>query len=173
MDKLNVFRNTKTKAVIYVLGFILLIAGYFFILNFYSKRIINKIQEINSLKEKIRQANENLERENQFKKLKASIEQKAGKDLPSILFGLQQKLDRDFEKTKDLILNKLKEANWQTVKTNFNPQEKKLGFFLEIPDVDLSKFYNFIIEDGLVWDIADLKINKKDNMWQIELNLQK
>jgi hypothetical protein len=165
-------KNIRTKVIIFSLGFILLIGAYFFLLNFYSKKILSQIQEINSLKEKINQAQAALQKENQLQKLKILIEQKAGKDLPAILFDIQQKLDRDFKKTKNLISEKIQKENWQVIKTSFNQEEKKLNFVFKIPDSDFSKFSDFIIEEGLIWQTTDLKIDKNNDFWQIELNLK-
>jgi hypothetical protein len=164
-------KNIRKKVIIFSLGFILLIVGYFFILDFYSKKILKQIGEINSLKEKINQTQADFQKENQLQKLKIMIEQKAGKDLPSILFDLQQKLNRDFEKTKNLVSEKIQKENWQVIKTSFNQEEDKLDFIFQIPDSDFSKFYDFMIEEGLIWQTTDLKINKNNNFWQIELNL--
>jgi hypothetical protein len=164
-------KNIRKKVIIFSLGFILLIVGYFFILDFYSKKILKQIGEINSLKEKINQTQADFQKENQLQKLKIMIEQKAGKDLPSILFDLQQKLNRDFEKTKNLVSEKIQKENWQVIKTSFNQEEEKLDFIFQIPDSDFSKFYDFMIEEGLIWQTTDLKINKNNNFWQIELNL--
>jgi hypothetical protein len=165
-------KNIRTKVIIFSLGFILLIGVYFFLLNFYSKKILSQIQEINSLKEKINQVQAAFQKENQLQKLKILIEQKAGKDLPAISFDIQQKLNRDFEKTKNLISEKIQKENWQIIKTSFNQEEKKLNFVFQIPDSDFSKFYDFMIEEGVIWQTTDLKIDKNNNFWQIELNLK-
>jgi hypothetical protein len=74
------------------------------------------------------------------------IEQKAGKDLPTILFDLQQKLNRDFEKTKNLVSEKIQKENWRVIQTSLNQEEKKLSFAFQIPDSDFRKFYDFMIE---------------------------
>jgi hypothetical protein len=165
-------KNIRTKVIIFSLGFILLIGLYFFLLNFYSKKILSQIQEINSLKEKINQTQSAFQKESQLQKLKILIEQKAGKDLPTILFDLQQKLNIDFEKTKNLVSEKIQKENWQVIKTSFDQEEKKLNFVFQIPDNDFKKFYDFMIEESLVWQIIDFKINKNNNFWQIELNLK-
>jgi len=168
----HVLKNIRTKVIIFSLGFVLLIGLYFFILNFYSKKILSQIQEINSLKEKINQAQASLQKESQLQILKILIEQKAGKDLPAILFDLQQKLNRDFEKTKNLVSEKIQKENWQVIKTNFNQEEKKLNFVFQIPNSDFGKFYDFMIEESLIWQTTDLKIDKNNDFWQIELNLK-
>jgi hypothetical protein len=165
-------KNIRTKVIIFSLGFILLIIGYFFILNLYSKKILNQIEEINLLKEKINQAQAAFQKESQLQKLKILIEQKTEKDLPAILFDIQQKIDRDFEKTKNLVYEKIQKENWQIIKTTFNQEEKRLNFIFQIPDSDFSKFYDFMVEEGLVWQTIDLKIYKNNNLWQIELNLK-
>jgi hypothetical protein len=171
MDYGVALKNIRKKVIIFSLGFILLIGVYFFLLNFYSKKILNQIQEINLLKEKINQTQIAFQKENQLQKLKALIEQKANKDLPTILFDLQQKLDRDLEKTKNLVSEKIQKENWQVIKTSFN-QEEKINFIFQVPESDFSKFYDFMIEEGLIWQTDDLKIDKKNNFWQIELNLK-
>jgi hypothetical protein len=172
MVQSTALRNIRTKVSVFSVVFILLIFGYFFLLNFYSKKILSQIQEINSLKEKINQAQAAFQKENQLQKLKILIEQKTGKDLPAILFDLQQKLNRDFEKTKNLVSEKIKKENWRVTKTSFNQEEKKLNFVFQIPDSDFSKFYDFMIEESLIWQTIDLKIDKNNNFWQIELNLK-
>jgi hypothetical protein len=172
MDYGVALKNIRKKVIIFSLGFILLIGVYFFLLNFYSKKILNQIQEINLLKEKINQTQIAFQKENQLQKLKALIEQKANKDLPTILFDLQQKLDRDLEKTKNLVSEKIQKENWQVIKTSFNQEEKKINFIFQVPESDFSKFYDFMIEEGLIWQTDDLKIDKKNNFWQIELNLK-
>ena len=166
------FKNTYLKTGIFALGFIFLILGYVYLLNFYSKNIISKITEINSLKEQILQNQVILKKENQLQKTKTLIEQKANKELSAILFDIQQKLDRDFEETKNLILDKLQEENWQAIRTSFNEQEKKLNFVFQINQNDFIKFYNFMTNTGLLWQTIDLKAEKNDKFWQIELNLQ-
>jgi len=166
------FKNTYLKTVIFALGFIFLILGYVYLLNFYSKNIISKITEINSLKEQILQNQVILKKENQLQKTKTLIEQKANKELSAILFDIQQKLDRDFEETKNLILDKIQEENWQAIRTSFNEQEKKLNFVFQINQNDFIKFYNFMTNTGLLWQTIDLKAEKNDKFWQIELNLQ-
>ena len=165
-------KKTYLKVGVFSLAFIFLILGYVYLLNFYSKKIIGKITEINSLKEQIVQNQTALQKENQLQKIKVLIEQKANKELSAILFDIQQKLDRDFEKTKNLILNKIQEENWRAIKTSFNEQEKKLNFVFQINQNDLNKFYNFMMETGLFWQTTDLKAEKNNNFWQIELNLQ-
>jgi len=172
MSNSYAFRKTYVKVVFFSLFFILLIIAYIFLLNFYSKKILSQIQEINSLKEKIIQAQTISQKKIQLQKLKNAIEQKTNKELSSTLFDLQQKLDRDFEKTKNLILSKLQEENWQVQKTTFNQEEKKLNFIFQIPESDFTKFYDFMIENALVWQITDLKIEKNNDFLQVELNLK-
>jgi len=172
MNYSTALKNIRTKVIIFSLGFILLITGYFFLLNFYSKKILKQIQEINSLKEKLSQFQAALQKESQLKKLKFLIEQKANKELPAILFDLQQKLDIDFEKAKNLISERLQKENWKIIRTSFNQEEKKLNFVFQIPVEDFDKFYNFMLDSNLIWKIIDLKVDKNNDFWQIELNLQ-
>jgi hypothetical protein len=172
MNYSTALKNIRIKVIIFSVGFILLIGFYLFLLNFYSKKILSQIQEINLLKAKINQSQTALQKENQLQKLKILIEQKAGKDLPAILFDLQQKLNRDFEKTKNLVSGKIQKENWRVIQTSLNQEEKKLSFAFQIPDSDFSKFYDFMIKEGLIWQTTDLKIDKNNDFWQIELNLK-
>ena len=172
MNYSTALKNIRIKVIIFSVGFILLIGFYLFLLNFYSKKILSQIQEINLLKAKINQSQTTFQKENQLQKLKILIEQKAGKDLPTILFDLQQKLNIDFEKTKNLVYEKIQKENWRVIQTSFNQEEKKLNFVFQIPDSDFSKFYDFMIKEGLIWQTTDLKIDKNNDFWQIELNLK-
>jgi hypothetical protein len=168
----EVLKKIYLKVVIFIFVFIFLTAGYFFLLNFYSKKILGKIKEINNLEEKIIQYQSALQKQNQLEKMKILIEQKSKKELPAILFDLQQKLNKDFETMKKLILDKIQQENWKIIQTNFNLGEKKLNFVFQIPEYDFSKFYDFIIENGLIWQMTDFKIEKNNDLWQVELNLQ-
>ncbi|GIW67574.1 MAG: hypothetical protein KatS3mg096_442 [Candidatus Parcubacteria bacterium] len=160
------------KIAVFTLIFLLITVGYFFILNFYSQKTLAKINEINNLKEKLIQNQATIESQNKIKKIVSLIEQKTGKELKTILFEANQKLDRDFETTKNLVNEKLQKENWSIQTTSFNQQEKKLTFIFQLPESDLEKFSNFMIESGLIWQTINFKIDKINNNLNIELNLQ-
>jgi hypothetical protein len=172
MNFSNALKRVYSKIAIFFSVFVVIFVVYFFLLNFYSQRLIKKINEINSLKEKIIQSQTSLEKENRIKRLITLIEQKSNKELPAILFDIQQKISRNFETVKNLVSEKIQKENWQIKTTNFNQQENKLNFVFQIPDEDFDNFYNFMIDSGLIWQTINLKINKVNNFWEINLTLQ-
>jgi hypothetical protein len=172
MNKNIIFQNIRIKVAVFAISFIFILLLYTFLLNLFSKKILNNINEINLLKEKINQNQIITEQENQLQKIKLLIEQKFNKDMPAILFDLNKKFNKDFEEIKNLVLDKIKQENWQIIQTNFNQETKKLNFIFQIPNDDFDKFYNFLIKEYLIWQINNIKIEKNNNLWQIELNLQ-
>lgn len=168
----SALKRLYLKITVLFVIFLGILGVYFFLFNFYAKKLLNKINQINSLKEQILQNQVSLEKENKSKKIVTLINQKTNKELSAILFAIQQKLNRNFEVTKNLVLEKLKKENWQVKVTNFNQQENKLNFVFQLPDNDFENFYNFMIDSGLIWQIISFKINKIDNFWEVDLTLQ-
>jgi predicted PurR-regulated permease PerM len=168
----NALKRVYAKIAIFFGVFVVIFIAYFFLINFYSRILIQKINEIAFLKEKIIQRQISLEKENKIKRLITLIEQKSNKELPAILFNIQQKINRDFEAVKNLVLENIQKENWQIKTTNFNQQENKLNFVFQITDKDFDNFYNFMIDSGLIWQTINLKLNKVNNFWEIDLTLQ-
>jgi hypothetical protein len=160
-------KNSLFLGIFIGIGFL-----HFFLLHFYSNKLLGKTREINAIKDQIMQAQISSQKETNAKRIINLIQQKSGKDLSSIIVTIQQKINHNFETTKNLFSTKIQKENWQLKGTNFNQQENKLNFTFQIPLNDFDNFYNYLIDSGLVWQVSNFKINKLDNFWDIDLTFQ-
>ena len=149
--------------------FLIFLVSFIFVLKFYEKIIIQKIENINILKENINQNKSTRERELKFQQLKLFFQQKTGREITTVLFDLQQKLNPDFNKTKDLILKKIDNENWQIIGSNFNFEEKKINLILELPQEKIENFLRFLKDQLLIIKIESLKIEKNKENYQLTL----
>lgn len=152
--------------------FIVILSLYLFLFYFYSKNLIKKIEKINALKDQYYQSQISIEKENKLKRLTTIIQQKTKKELPALLYDIQQKLNHNFETTKKLILDKIQKENWQIKSANFYQEENKVNIVFQIPSDDFKKFYDFMINSGLVWQIIKLNLNQNESLIEIDLTLQ-
>ncbi len=167
------------RSLIFVVVFLIILIGYFFLLNFYKNKILTKIKEIDNLKIEILQSQSQFEKARRLQIINNLIKQKTNKDLKVIIYELQQKLNRDFETTKNLILDKLAKENWQIQKTQFQENEKKINIVFLLSQNDYDKFSEFLFKEALVTQINELKINKLSpdeksttSLYVIDLTLQ-
>lgn len=166
------FFTIKNKLIFSIFIFLILLILNFLLLNLYYKNLKKKIEEINNIKQKIVLSRNIQDQENQYKQLLNSIEQKLGTSSEVVLYNLQQKIERNFENIKNLILNKVKEENWKIISTNFNQNENRLNIVFQIPIKDYQKFSDFIINELLVLKIESLTIEKKDKNYEINLTIK-
>lgn len=148
------------RSLIFVVAFLIILIGYFFLLNFYKNKILAKIKEIDNLKTDILQSQSQLEKVRRLQIINNLIKQKTNKDLKAIISELQQKLDRDFNTIKNLVLDKLAKENWQIQKTQFQENEKKMNIIFLLPQNDYDKFSEFLFKEALIPQINELKISK-------------
>lgn len=151
----------SSRNFVYIGVFLVLFALYVFLLFFYQNKIINKLKEINSLKTQIGGSEKQWQEYLKIQRINNLIKQETGKDLPAILYEVRQKIDRDFENTKKLIVDKLNKENWQIKTTNFQSENKILEITFELPVEDTNKFFNFLVKEGLLWQIQNLNISKE------------
>ncbi len=150
--------------------FVVFLIAFLFSLRFYSKMIMKKLENIASLKKEIVQNQTSREKELKFQQLVTLFQNRSGKEITSVLFEAQQILNPDFEKTKEFLLKKFDDEKWKIVNSNFNFEEKKLSFTLEISFQDLNKFLDFLQNQPLVIKVNNLKIEKQGTSYQVEIS---
>lgn len=161
------------KLAIFTFIFLLLLGLYIFSLKFYSDRITQRVETFHTLKEEIAKSQVSTEEELKLRQLANLIQSKTGKDLNAILYDVQNKLERNFDTTKNLLLNKFAQSNWKVNSSNFDPEAGKLYFVLEIPQTDIESFLDFLIEEALILKIENFKIIKSaTSTYQIEISFK-
>jgi hypothetical protein len=160
------------KGLIFIFIFVLLSIGFFGLLNFYKNKILKEIEAINKLKEQIAISQGQADKATRLQKLDSLIYQKTGKNLKEIISEVQRKLNRDFQTTRALIFDKLTKENWEIKRTNFQENDKIIEVTFQILQPDYDKFFAFLEEEGILWQIRELRIDKTENAFVINLKLQ-
>ncbi len=171
MAKIN-WQSLYVKLFLSSFLFILFLIGFFLSLQFYSKTIVKKLENIANLKKEIIQNQTSQEKELKFKQLINFFEKQSGKEIQTVLFEVQKVLNPDFEKTKEFFLKKFNDEGWKIINSNFNFQEGRLNFVLGVTSQDLSRFLDFLQNQPLIIKVENLKIEKAGTDYQIELSLK-
>ncbi len=172
MELRGVLKKLYLKLIIFVFIFLIIVITYVFLLRFYVQKITKQVENIKTLKEMIAKNRADFEKELKLKQLLTFAQQKSGREISAILFDVQQKLNRSPETIKDLFLNTFNKENWKII--SFSSEEKKLSFSVLIPQNDINKFLDFLVDEVLLIKISELKIKKENNFYQINfvVNLQ-
>lgn len=160
MDFLKNKKSIFLKNVFFVGSFLIFFIFYIFLLNFYENKILNQLKEISSLKAEIINTENQIQNSIKLQRINNLIKQKTGQELKSIIYQINQKLNKDFETTKNIIVNKLNNENWSIKTTNFQKENNFLEITLELSLEDLNKFFNFLTKEGILWQIQSLNISK-------------
>jgi len=168
---IQIFKKFSYRNFFYTLGLILIIFIFIKIIDFYTGILFKKIEQINSLKNQILQNQTILKNENQIKIIKASLEKATNLSLDNIIFNLQKVVFKDYKDVENLIKNEIDNNNWKISQATFSNLERKIFLKIEIPYNDFEKFYDFIYNNQLILFIENLKIQKSNDLLNIELNL--
>lgn len=160
------------KITIYIIIFGVIFIGYIFILNYFSKKIISKVEIINELRTKLEKLQTDLSKEGKAKTLNKLIEQKSKKDIQTLSFIINNNLNKSQEEIRAIFTEKFKSEKWNLENIIFNEPEKRLLISFNLPFREINKFYNFILDSTVVFLIDDLKLNKESDNYLIELNLK-
>jgi hypothetical protein len=167
----QIFKKFSYRNFFYILALILIIFIFIKIVDFYTEILFKKIEQINSLKNQILQNQTILKNENQIKIIKASLEKATNLSLDNIIFNLQKVVFKDYKDVENLIKNEIDNNNWKILQATFSNLERKIFLKIEIPYNDFEKFYDFVYNNQLILFIENLKIQKSNDLLNIELNL--
>lgn len=168
MDLEQIVKKIYKRVILFGLIFIILSVSLFFLLNFYSQRLIKQIKEINELKENLLQKQLAKSRELELNRLALEIQQKTGKEISAILYDTNQKLERNLHDIKKIMDEKISLYGW---KAQSDIKENELSYNLEIPSKNINDFYNFLMEELILARIKDFKIEKGNNIFLINLRI--
>lgn len=172
MELLNSIKKSYYKLSLFIVIFIVVIIIHFFLLNFYKKNILKNIEEINNLKNRIFEEQNNLDKANKLNRINLLVKQRTNQNLDSIISNIQSKINRNFEEIKNLMTEKIMKEGWQVKATSIQENNKKINFVLIINNSDFDKFYDFLTESGIIWQIDGLKIKKTSTTFEVDLNLK-
>ncbi len=170
MELNSIIKKIYKKSIFLLIIFILILAAYFFLLNFYSQKIIKKINDLNQLKSALNEKKIQALRDIEFKKINEYLKQKTGKDIDNINQIFKNKINMSLE---DLSKKINEEANSFAGKIMRNELvNQNLIVLIEVPVSNFEQFYDFFIKNGLFIRLQEMKINKRDNNLLIELTIR-
>jgi len=161
------------KSLIFIFILIGIIVGYVFILNFYNKKIVLKINELNLVRQKQITYQKNLIQQTEFKKINNLIKQKTNQEPSYFLSKINPKLNLTFEDTKKLVLDEISKNNWQIKNSSSLPQELRIVFELRKEEID--KLFDFLLSNLMLKFLGSIKIQKNNeinDIYNIELDLR-
>jgi|YNPMSStandDraft_1061717.scaffolds.fasta_scaffold00484_17 hypothetical protein len=166
----NYFKKIYLKSLLFVLLLICVIGGYIFSLKLYSNNIISKINNLISYKQKQKFNQQNIIQQTELKTINNLIKEKTNQEPSYFISQINTKLSISFEEAKRLILEEFSKNNWQIKTSEDSGQELKIT--LELKKEDFNKLSNFLISNFMLNFLSSLKIEKNNNIYNVELNFR-
>lgn len=165
-----IIKKIYKKSIFLLIIFILILAVYFFLLNFYSQKIIKKINDLNQLKSALNEKKIQAFRDIEFKKINEYLKQKTGKDVDKINQIFKDKINMPLEDLSKKINEEANSFKGKIIRNELVNQN--VIALIEVPVSNFEQFYDFFIKNGLFIRLQEMKINKRDNNLLIELTIR-